>query len=82
VRISELIWVGGEAKYFCKRGLTRFLIIRSDLPVVPICGSPMPGFDLPWRANQSGRIRHCEEHSDEAIHTYFAARWIASLRSQ
>jgi hypothetical protein len=23
--------------------------------------------------------RHCEERSDEAIHTYFAARWIASL---
>jgi hypothetical protein len=26
--------------------------------------------------------RHCEERSDEAIHTFFAARWIASLRSQ
>src|SRR6478609_8789349 len=23
--------------------------------------------------------RHCEERSDEAIHTYFAATWIASL---
>jgi hypothetical protein len=23
--------------------------------------------------------RHCEEQSDEAIHTYFAATWIASL---
>src|SRR6266566_9222285 len=23
--------------------------------------------------------RHCEERSDEAIHTFFAARWIASL---
>jgi len=33
VRISELIWVGSEAKYFCKRGLTRLLKIRSDLPV-------------------------------------------------
>jgi hypothetical protein len=33
MRISELIWVGSEAKYFCKRGLTWFLIIRSDLPV-------------------------------------------------
>ena len=22
--------------------------------------------------------RHCEERSDEAIHTFFAARWIAS----
>src|SRR5260221_2846831 len=29
----HLIWVGGEAKYFCFRGLTRFLKIRSDLPV-------------------------------------------------
>ena len=26
--------------------------------------------------------RHCEEQSDEAIHTSFAALWIASLRSQ
>jgi hypothetical protein len=26
--------------------------------------------------------RHCEERSDEAIHASFAARWIASLRSQ
>jgi hypothetical protein len=26
--------------------------------------------------------RHCEEQSDEAIHTFFMARWIASLRSQ
>jgi hypothetical protein len=26
--------------------------------------------------------RHCEERSDEAIHTCFAGRWIASLRSQ
>ena len=23
--------------------------------------------------------RHCEEQSDEAIHSYFAATWIASL---
>jgi hypothetical protein len=26
--------------------------------------------------------RHCEERSDEAIQTCFAAPWIASLRSQ
>jgi hypothetical protein len=26
--------------------------------------------------------RHCEEQSDEAIHSSFAATWIASLRSQ
>jgi len=37
VRISELIWVGSEAKYFCKRGLTRFRKIRSDLPVGSVC---------------------------------------------
>jgi hypothetical protein len=28
------------------------------------------------------RYRHCEERSDKAIHTSFAAPWIASLRSQ
>src|SRR6266566_5309730 len=33
VRISELIWVGRKQKYFCKRGLTPFRKIRSDLPV-------------------------------------------------
>src|SRR5260221_316204 len=27
-------------------------------------------------------LRHCEERSDEAIHTSCAVRWIASLRSQ
>ncbi len=32
-RISELIWVEREAKYFCKRGLTRLRKTRSDLPV-------------------------------------------------
>ena len=26
--------------------------------------------------------RHCEERSDEAINSFFAAPWIASLRSQ
>jgi hypothetical protein len=39
-RISELIWVGGKQKHFCKRGLTPFLIIRSDLPVGLICRRP------------------------------------------
>src|SRR5712672_944761 len=47
-RISELIWVEREAKYFCKRGLTRFLKIRSDLPVGQFlhschCGATQPG---------------------------------------
>src|SRR6266436_9634983 len=32
-RISELIWVESEAKYFCKTGLTPLRKIRSDLPV-------------------------------------------------
>jgi hypothetical protein len=27
-------------------------------------------------------VRHCEERSDEAIHTCFVGPWIASLRSQ
>src|SRR6266436_6943640 len=41
VRINELIWVGRKQKYFCKRGLTPFLKIRSDLPVGQnICGIP------------------------------------------
>jgi hypothetical protein len=26
--------------------------------------------------------RHCEERSDEAIHSFFVDLWIASLRSQ
>ena len=48
-QISELIWVERKRKYFCKRGLTRFRKIRSDLPVGSICRIPMPGFDLSWR---------------------------------
>jgi hypothetical protein len=31
-----------------------------------------------WKLGQ----RHCEEQSDEAIHSSFVAPWIASLRSQ
>jgi hypothetical protein len=31
----------------------------------------------------STSFRHCEEQSDEAIHSFFfVARWIASLHSQ
>jgi hypothetical protein len=45
----HLIWVGRKQKYFCKGGLTPFLIIRSDLPVGLICRSPMQKFDLQWR---------------------------------
>jgi hypothetical protein len=33
-------------------------------------------------AEKKRESRHCEERSDEAIHSFFAARWIASLRSQ
>src|SRR6266576_2448651 len=39
-RIMHLIWVGRKQKYFCKRGLTQFLKIRSDLPVGLVCRSP------------------------------------------
>ncbi len=42
----HLIWVRRKQKYFLFRGLTPFLIIRSDLPVGLICRSSMPGFDL------------------------------------
>jgi hypothetical protein len=38
-----------------------------------------------WKrsANCTVIFRHCEERSDEAIHSFFsAAGWIASLRSQ
>jgi hypothetical protein len=34
------------------------------------------------RITSSLNPRHCEERSDEAIHTSVEARWIASLRSQ
>jgi hypothetical protein len=30
----------------------------------------------------SGRLRHCEEQSDEAIQVTLRGLWIASLRSQ
>src|SRR5439155_14703617 len=33
----------------------------------------------PSYALRAGRFRHCEERRDEAIHTCFAERWIASL---
>ncbi len=49
----QLIWVRREAKYFCKRGLTRFLEIRSDLPV----GQSLAGHWLVCRAFQ-GLLRH------------------------
>ena len=55
----HLIWVRREAKYFCKRGLTRFLKIRSDLPVGLICRSPMQKFDLPWRQISKQQRSRC-----------------------
>ncbi len=61
--ISELIWVEREAKYFCKGGLTRFLKIRSDLPVGLICRSSMPGFDLPC----SGQISRFPQSRNERL---------------
>ena len=41
-RISEPIWVGRKQKYFCKRGLTPFRKIRSDLPVGHLGREPVP----------------------------------------
>jgi hypothetical protein len=35
-----------------------------------------------WLATSRQFRRHCEERSDEAIHSFFAGTWIASLRSQ
>jgi hypothetical protein len=35
--VMRLIWVDAKAEYFRFPGLTRFLKIRSDLPVVPVC---------------------------------------------
>ena len=35
----RLIWADAKAEYFCAEGLTRFLKIRSDLPVVLFCRS-------------------------------------------
>ena len=45
-------------------------------------GAPLGGAGAQGGVSQQHFIRHCEEQSDEAIQTSFAARWIASLRSQ
>jgi hypothetical protein len=46
VRISELIWVGREQKYFCKGGWTDKLPNTTDLPVglitTPVTRPPAP----------------------------------------
>jgi len=39
----RLIWVDAKAEYFCAEGLTRFLKIRSDLPVVLILSQTLCG---------------------------------------
>ncbi|WP_154072011.1 hypothetical protein [Bradyrhizobium erythrophlei] len=44
-------------------------------------GRGFSGFGGQW-CMTSDIFRHCEERSDEAIHTFFADQWIASLRSQ
>jgi hypothetical protein len=41
-----------------------------------------PSYELNCLCCLKLECRHCEERSDEAIHALFAARWIASLRSQ
>jgi hypothetical protein len=38
-RVMPVICVRTKAEYFSMPGLTRFLKIRSDLPVVPVCRS-------------------------------------------
>jgi hypothetical protein len=38
--------------------------------------------DILLEPHPSDKTRHCEERSDEAIHTFLADLWIASLRSQ
>jgi hypothetical protein len=40
----------------------------------------MIGHELTLAENEN--IRHCEEHSDEAIRHFLSGGWIASLRSQ
>ena len=51
-------------------------LIAQTAPTMP-CRSK-----LAVRRIRSTSQRHCEERSDEAIHTSFVAGWIASLRSQ
>ncbi len=59
VRISELIWVGRKQKYFCRRGLTSFLKIRSDLPV-------RQNQYLDRSLGQSGKIRFYSRQGDQS----------------
>jgi hypothetical protein len=77
----RLIWVGREAKYFCKRGLTRFLKIRSDLPVGLICRSRMQKFDLPWRqiSTQLHKEPSYPAHAGYPVRRGFSAQSLASL---
>jgi len=48
----RLIWVDAKAEYFCAEDLTRFLKIRSDLPVVLICRRSCTESALARQANQ------------------------------
>jgi hypothetical protein len=54
--------------------LTRFLKIRSDLPVGLICRSRMQKFDLPWRQirTQGERAPHGEEPAQAGVSNHEA----------
>jgi hypothetical protein len=49
-----LICPSGKAKYFLFQGLTRFLKIRSDLPVGLICRTPIARLRLRARQRSWG----------------------------
>jgi hypothetical protein len=54
VRISELIWVGGEAEYFCKRDWTEKIIdLLTDLPV----GQNQNASTSIWRNSKNAALR-------------------------
>jgi hypothetical protein len=53
----RLIWADAKAEYFCMEGLTRFLKIRSDLPVVLLCRRPAQDLHLPGKQISPQRRR-------------------------
>ena len=75
--VLVLIWGLAEAEYFCGGGLTRFLIIGSDLPVGLICRNARSRFDLPGKANQPGLvIPGCAVRRRPGIHNPRSWLWI------
>ena len=55
----RLIWARTKAEYFCAEGLTRFLIIRNDLPVVSIVADPVRNLRLRGKARRVGKAQAC-----------------------